>query len=202
MGVGSLTTRRAVFFDRDGVLNRPVLRGNRPHPPASLAELEILPEAHEATHRLADAGFALLVVTNQPDVARGTQRRDVVEAIHAALAAALPLDGFFVCYHDDAAACDCRKPRPGLFFEAARAHGVDLSTSFSIGDRWRDVDAANGAGVRSVFVDYGYDERAPDAAPDAVVTGISAAARWILGAPPSLEAGQSSVAPTTGGPRS
>ncbi|MEO7145005.1 MAG: HAD-IIIA family hydrolase, partial [Bryobacteraceae bacterium] len=113
---------KAVFLDRDGVLNRAVLRDGKPYPPASVDELEILPDAAEALGRLKQAGFLLLVVTNQPDVARGAQTRAAVEAMHAALARALPIDGFFVCYHDDADGCDCRKPRPGLLLQAAAAH--------------------------------------------------------------------------------
>jgi D-glycero-D-manno-heptose 1,7-bisphosphate phosphatase len=201
MGVGPAMTgvaRRAVFLDRDGVLNRSVVRDGKPYPPASLAELEIIPEAHDAVRRLRDAGFALFVVSNQPDVARGTQRREVVEALNAAIAHALPLDGFFICYHDDAAGCDCRKPQPGLILDAAREHGVDLRASFAVGDRWRDVEAATRAGVRSVFVDYGYAERRPHA-PDAVVDSISAAATWIVDAAlQPLETGHSS-APLRGG---
>jgi D-glycero-D-manno-heptose 1,7-bisphosphate phosphatase len=185
--------RRAVFLDRDGVLNRSVVRDGKPYPPASLAELEIIPEAHDAVRRLRDAGFALFVVSNQPDVARGTQQREVVEALNAALARALPLDGFFICYHDDAAGCACRKPQPGLILDAAREHGVDLRASFAVGDRWRDIEAAARAGVRSVFVDYGYAERRPHA-PDAVVDSFSAAATWIVDAAlQPLETGPSSA---------
>src|SRR6185436_14383127 len=106
--------RRAVFLDRDGVINRAIVRAGRPHPPASPAEFEILPGVPAALQRLKSAGFWLVLVTNQPDVARGTQTRAGVEALHASLRARLPLDDIRVCYHDDPDGCECRKPAPGL----------------------------------------------------------------------------------------
>jgi D-glycero-D-manno-heptose 1,7-bisphosphate phosphatase len=106
------------------------------------------------------AGYRLVVVTNQPDVARGRQRREVVEAIHAKLAATLPIDEFRVCYHDDADGCECRKPRPALIVAAARDAGVSLDRSFVVGDRWRDIEADARPGVER-YIDYGYAERRP-----------------------------------------
>jgi D-glycero-D-manno-heptose 1,7-bisphosphate phosphatase len=170
--------RRAVFLDRDGVINRAIVRAGRPFPPATLDELEILPDVPAALAALQRAGFRLIVVTNQPDVARGTQTRAVVDAMHASLAAALPLDEFRVCDHDGDA-CDCRKPKPGMLLQAAREHGIALSRSYLIGDRWRDVEAGQRAGCSTVFIDRGYDERRPEA-PDAVVGSLQAAAEWIL----------------------
>src|ERR1039458_18263 len=150
VGVGAVSEslRRVVFLDRDGVLNRPVVREGKPYPPASPDELEIVPEATAALAALRQAGFALYVVTNQPDVARGTQRRSIVEAMHAALRNVRPLDGFYVCYHDDADACECRKPKPGLLLTAAEEHGISLPVSYMIGDRWRDIEAGRRAGCR------------------------------------------------------
>src|SRR5579862_8115574 len=115
---------RAVFLDRDGVLNRAIVRNGKPYPPANVDELEILPEAAPALARLAQEGFLLLVVTNQPDVARGRQLGAEVEKMHAAISQALPVDEFFVCYHDDADACNCRKPKPGLLLDAARKYEI------------------------------------------------------------------------------
>jgi D-glycero-D-manno-heptose 1,7-bisphosphate phosphatase len=172
-------TRRAVFLDRDGVINRAVIRGGKPYPPASAADLEILPGTAEAMARLRDAGFRLVVVTNQPDLARGRQTRDVVDAIHARLASALPIDEFRVCDHDDGHQCECRKPKPGLLQAAARDAGVSLPDSYMVGDRWRDVAAGRSAGCTTVFIDRGYDEQRPDR-PDAVVQSLPEAAEWIL----------------------
>jgi transaldolase len=172
--------RRAVFLDRDGVLNRVAVRNGIPYPPASLAELQILPDAPNALEALKAAGFLLIGVTNQPDVARGTQRREVVDAINVALLAALPLHEILVCYHDDGDGCDCRKPLPGLLLKAAARYAIDLSTSFIIGDRWKDIETGRRAGCATVFLDYDYGEIGPDSAPDYRVHSLSEAAAWIL----------------------
>ena len=179
MGVGAIS-RRAVFLDRDGVLNRAVVREGKPYPPGNLDELEVMAGAREALESLVAAGFLLLVVTNQPDVARGTQGRPEVEAIHAALSKALPVDGFYVCYHDDAVGCECRKPKAGLMVQAAAEHGIELGASFMIGDRWRDVEAGQRAGCRTVWIDYGYAERGPEKPADARVGSLGEAVAWIL----------------------
>jgi D-glycero-D-manno-heptose 1,7-bisphosphate phosphatase len=171
--------RPAVFLDRDGVLNRALVRGGRPFPPASLAELEILPGVPEALARLKAAGYWLVVVTNQPDVARGRQTRAGVAALHAALQARLPLDDIRVCYHDEPDGCDCRKPAPGLLLAAAQAAGIGLAASFMVGDRWRDVVAGQRAGCQSIFIDYGYAEPPPPA-PFLRAASLPAAVELIL----------------------
>ena len=112
--------RPAAFLDRDGVLNRSIVRDGKPYPPASLAELEIVPEALDALTDLKAAGFLLPVVTNQPDAARGTQTTENIDAINARLAEALPLDGIYVCFHAQDGECECRKPKPGLLLQAAQ----------------------------------------------------------------------------------
>lgn len=180
MGVDREVTRRAVFLDRDGVLNASVVRNGKPYPPDSIAELVVLPGVPEALADLKRAGFALIVVTNQPDVARGTQTRAAIDAIHAWLQAELPLDAVYACFHDDGDGCACRKPAPGLLLDAARDRGLDLTTSYMVGDRWRDTEAGAAAGCRTVFVDYQYDERQPRMF-DAKVTSLAEAAAWILG---------------------
>ena len=152
---------RAVFLDRDGVLNHAVLRDGKPHPPADAASMTIVAGAADALLRLRERDFRLIVVTNQPDVARGTQQRGVVEAMNEKLRAALPVDEVVVCWHDGDG-CDCRKPKPGALLDAARRHGIDLSRSFMVGDRWRDIEAGQRAGVKCLFIDHGYRERQPE----------------------------------------
>jgi D-glycero-D-manno-heptose 1,7-bisphosphate phosphatase len=178
MGI-AVEPRRAVFLDRDGVINRVVRRGGRPYPPSSLAAMELLPGVPEALARLRSAGFRLVVVTNQPDVARGTQQRAVIDAMHGHLATLLPIDEFRVCDHDDADGCSCRKPKAGMLEDAAREGGLSLVSSFMVGDRWRDVEAGRRAGCTTVFIDCGYRERPPDR-PDATVRSLPEAADWIL----------------------
>ena len=173
--------KRAVFLDRDGVLTRALVRDGIAYAPLTPTEMEIDADAPAALARLKAAGFLLVVVTNQPDVARGITRRQDVETMHATLRAALPLDGCFVCYHDDLDACACRKPLPGLLLQAAAAHAIDLAESFMIGDRWRDIDAGAAAGCRTIRIDRGYRERAPEHMPDARADSLRAAADWIVG---------------------
>ena len=170
--------RRAVFLDRDGVLNAAVVREGLPYPPRSVDEVEILPGVEEACARLRGAGFDLVVVTNQPDVARGTQSLETVHRINDTLLTALPLDEAVICPHDDADGCDCRKPKPGMLVAAAERRGIDLSASFMVGDRWRDVEAGIRAGCRTLLIDRDYDERSVRA--DASVTDLGEAAVWIL----------------------
>ena len=178
MGIDSIMTR-AVFLDRDGVINRPVVREGRPYPPSSIAELVILPDVPEALQRLRDNNFYLVVVTNQPDVARGTQTREVVEAMHALLKAQLPINDFRVCYHDDADNCACRKPKPGMILDAAYEFALDLSRSFLVGDRWRDIEAGRRAGCKTLFIDYQYAET-NQSQPDVKVSSLVEAVTWIL----------------------
>lgn len=171
--------RKAVFLDRDGVINRAIVRNGKPYSPMTLAELEILPNVETALNRLRSAGFEIVVVTNQPDVARGKQSREVVEAMHADLSARLGIDDFRVCYHDDADGCSCRKPEPGMILEAAETAGISLSSSFLVGDRWRDILAGRRAGCSTILIDYGYDE-AMSINPDVSVSSLSEAVDWIL----------------------
>lgn len=171
--------RRAVFLDRDGVLNRATLRQGKTYPPESLEELDVLPGVVEACTALHEAGLLLIVATNQPDVALGRQHRNVVEAINAALRARLPLDDIRVCYHSEADGCACRKPKPGLLLQAAQAWGVDLLGSFMVGDRRKDIEAGSRAGCKTVFIDYGYAEGAPNR-PDHRAGSLAEASAWIL----------------------
>jgi len=169
-----------VFLDRDGVLNRAFLRGGSPRPPASLAELQILPGVPEALNALRARGYLLVVVTNQPDVARGTASRALVDGIHRRLRGRLPLDAILSCFHDSTDACDCRKPQPGLLLRAARELRIELSLSFMVGDRWSDVEAGRRAGCRTFLVGRGYGE-APAAACAVRVGSLAEATTVILG---------------------
>jgi D-glycero-D-manno-heptose 1,7-bisphosphate phosphatase len=177
--------RPAVFLDRDGTLNRQVIRDGKPYPPATVAQFELFPDAANACARLAAAGYVLVVATNQPDVGRGTQSRAEVEAMHALLTARIPqISRVEVCYAPGTAhggtADPRRKPEPGMLLDAAEALGIDLGRSWMVGDRWRDIDCGRRAGVRTVFIDFGYAEELR-AAPDFTVKSLSAAADVILG---------------------
>jgi len=172
-------TKRAIFIDRDGVINKALIRNGRPYPPRNLMELEILPGVPEALSLLREAGFLLIVVTNQPDVVRKNQSRDRVEEINRTLKGMLSIDDIRVCYHDDGDGCECRKPAPGLITRAALDHHVDLHSSYMVGDRWRDVEAGKQAGCQTVFIDHHYDE-AREVHPTARVGSLLEAVQWIL----------------------
>jgi D-glycero-D-manno-heptose 1,7-bisphosphate phosphatase len=152
--------RRAVFLDRDGVINRALERDGLPYAPASLSEFQIFPEVPEACRRLRRAGFLLVVATNQPDVGRGTLKQEVIESIHAEMCRRLPFDRVAVCYHPgySDSECDCRKPKPGMLLRAAGELGIDLARSWMVGDRWRDIDCGHAAGCRTVLIDRHYTE--------------------------------------------
>jgi D-glycero-D-manno-heptose 1,7-bisphosphate phosphatase len=170
---------RAVFLDRDGVLNRVIIRHGRPVAPVTLEEFQIEPEAVSVLPRLRAAGFLLIVVTNQPDAARGWVRREVVEDMHSRLRATLPVDDIKVCWDVDGPANTCYKPKPGLLVAAALEHRIDLEGSFMVGDRWRDVGAGRAAGCFTVFIDRGYAEPLTET-PDAVCADLTGAAAIIL----------------------
>jgi D-glycero-D-manno-heptose 1,7-bisphosphate phosphatase len=172
--------RRAVFLDRDGVLSRALVEDGLPRTPMRAADFEVLPDVAGACRRLRSAGYVLVVVTNQPDVARGLLSPDELSAMHVKLAEQVPLDDIRVCPHDDVDRCRCRKPSPGMLLDAAADHGIDLEASFLVGDRWRDVEAGRRAGCRTILVDQGWRERLPEGA-DAVASDLTTAVSWIFG---------------------
>jgi D-glycero-D-manno-heptose 1,7-bisphosphate phosphatase len=169
----------AVFLDRDGVLNEAVIRNGKPYPPRDLSELVITYRARAALEELKREGFLLVVVTNQPDVARGKTNRTNVDKINAQLATILPLDAIEVCEHDDNKQCDCRKPKPGMILRVREKLGVDLAGSFMVGDRWRDIEAGGRAGCRTILIGDGYGESFPSA-PTTRLASLPEAASWIL----------------------
>jgi len=170
--------RRAVFLDRDGVLNRGVTTGDGPFAPSSIDELEIMPGVATALNDLRAAGFLLVVVTNQPDVPRGLIRRDAVEGIHTLMRQQLPIDDLRVCYHDDAEECACRKPKPGMLYAAGVDHEIQLARSFMVGDRWRDIGAGRQAGCTTILVNAFPESKRIE--PDIELADLPSAVKWIL----------------------
>ena len=175
--------RRAVFLDRDGVLNLAVVRNGHPYPPSRVEDFKLHDDAAAGCARLKAANFLLVVITNQPDVGRGRQSREAVEAMHVKMQLALPsLDCIEICYHAGeryGEPCDCRKPRPGMILRAAAELKIDLGASYVIGDRWRDIDCARAAGCRAIFIERGYEERLREA-PDFTVAKFDDAVNALL----------------------
>lgn len=170
----------AVFLDRDGIINQAIVREGKPYPPAMLEEVEILAGATASLQRLASWGYVLIGITNQPDVARGTQSRERVESINQLILSRLPIREIFVCYHDDQDNCDCRKPKPGLILQAAKKYTLNLNASWMVGDRWKDIAAGQAAGLRTIFVDYHYAETYQGSSADFMVEDIVLLADIIL----------------------
>jgi D-glycero-D-manno-heptose 1,7-bisphosphate phosphatase len=172
--------RCAVFFDRDGVLNHSYTstRGT-PCPPRTLSELRVYSDAIAGCKSLKAAGFLLICVSNQPDISRGTMEPHSLSLINEAVSIACGLDDMLVCMHDDADACVCRKPKPGLITQAAKTHRICLAASYMVGDRWRDIDAGLAAGCKTIFIDRDYNERKPNGM-NYTCDCIRDACEWIL----------------------
>ena len=170
---------QAIFLDRDGVLNEAIFRAGISCPPATLDEFRILPGVCDACALLKEAGFLLIVVTNQPDVSRGSVAMETVEAINQELRAGLPVDEIRTCYHDDSHKCSCRKPNPGLLLQAAIDWKIDIAGSFMVGDRWKDIEAGKRAGCRTILIDQG-TSLPGNLSPDHRAKSLLEAAGWII----------------------
>jgi len=174
--------RDGVFLDRDGVVNRNVIRDGKHCAPRTIAQFRLLPGVKEATGALRQAGYLIVIVTNQPDIGNHFVATSVVDAMHERLQATLAPDAIEVCPHAQGAGCDCRKPKPGLLKRAASRLGIALDRSFMVGDRWSDVAAGHAAGCRTILVRRGYQEDFP-VKPNIIVGSMPAAARAILARP-------------------
>ncbi len=172
---------RAVFLDRDGVINKAFLRDGISCPPLSVAEFELLPGVVEACTLLKRAGFLLVIVTNQPDVGRGSQTRAEVEAIHTEMCRHLPLDRVEVCFDPGRGeASEYRKPAPGMLLTAARELNIDISRSFMIGDRATDIQAGIAAGCAVTILIAAAAPEKSLPAPDHTVANLLEAAKLIV----------------------
>jgi D-glycero-D-manno-heptose 1,7-bisphosphate phosphatase len=169
---------KAIFLDSDGVLNNAIIREGKPVAPTSLAELTIPNEVKPTLDRLKAAGYLLICVTNKPDIERGLMTRAEVDTIYNKIRKDLPLDDVFICYSEHS---DCYKPKPGLLLDAARKYDINLTQSYMIGDRWRDVGAGQNAGCKTVWIDRGYAEKKPDPPADYTAHSLIEATQWILG---------------------
>jgi D-glycero-D-manno-heptose 1,7-bisphosphate phosphatase len=153
---------KAVFLDRDGVLNRSTLVDGVPKPPISISDIQILDGAIEAIQLLKDSNYVPVVVTNQPDISRGIISLELVQSINQKIGDLAGINHFYVCPHDDRHLCRCRKPKPGLIQLAASELNLELKGSILVGDRWRDIEAGQALNLTSYFIDYSYDEKQPN----------------------------------------
>ena len=172
--------KKAIFLDRDGVINRAFVSKGRPIPPKNIENLEILPGVDDAINILKSHNYEIIVVTNQPDVVRKINSLENVNGINKYLKSQLKIDFIKVCYHDDFENCDCRKPKPGMLIKTAQENNIDLRKSFMIGDRWRDINAGKAAGTKTIFLDYSYSEKLREK-PDFVTDSLFNSLSFILG---------------------
>ena len=172
---------KAIFLDRDGVINRAIIREKKPYPPSKIEDVVFPPGTYQAIQSLRSSGYLVIVVTNQPDVAKGVQSKEMVESIHAIIRQQLQVDDIKICYHVDEDDCHCRKPRPGMILDAAQQYSIDLAGSFMIGDRWRDIEAGKAAGCKTILIrpEISYTEPQSQGM-DAVVDSLYEAAEFIL----------------------
>src|SRR5476651_2317258 len=152
-------SNKAIFLDSDGVLNTALIKEGKHVAPTSLAELVIPAEVKPALDLLKAAGYLLICVTNKPDIERGLMTQEDVDAIYNKIRQDLPLDDVFICYSENA---DCYKPKPGLLLDATQKYDIDLTQSFMIGDRWRDVGAGQNAPCKTIWIDRDYAEKKPN----------------------------------------
>jgi D-glycero-D-manno-heptose 1,7-bisphosphate phosphatase len=172
--------KRAAFLDRDGVINRAILVNGVPRPPSSVSEVEIIEGVKEALQLMSGGGYLPVVVTNQPDVARGTTSIAEVELINSYIGTVTGIKHFYTCFHDDTDQCLCRKPEPGLLWQAGDELSINLCESIMIGDRWRDIEAGQAAGCNSFFIDYSYPEKQPKM-PFTRVSSLEEVAQIVMG---------------------
>lgn len=166
-------------MDRDGVINRPIIKAGKPYSPQTLSEFKFLPGVKDACNRLQQAGYLTIIVTNQPEISRGKLDWEIVKSMNQLLYDELPINDIRVCNHDDAHYCSCRKPKPGLLLEAAKDWSIDLTASFLVGDRWKDIEAGRRSGCKTIFIDYDYDEMKPKYV-DYTADSLKDAVEWIF----------------------
>ena len=149
---------RAVFFDRDGVVNKVIVRDGKPYSPRTIEEFILNDGIREAAYHLRTRGFRVFVVSNQPDIARGKLSNDVLDLMIRRMRWEIPIDDVYICPHDEVHQCSCRKPKPGMLMELASRWNIDLLSSFMIGDTWKDIEAGKAAGCRTILLDAPYNQ--------------------------------------------
>lgn len=148
---------KAVFLDRDGVINKAIIKDGKVYSPRYFSEFEFVENVTKQIKKLKDAGYLVVVVTNQPDIVRGSMDISELKKMTKSIRECLAIDEILVCMHDDIDNCTCRKPKPGMLFDAAKRHNIDLNRSFLIGDGWKDMEAAINAGCKGILIDNCYN---------------------------------------------
>jgi D-glycero-D-manno-heptose 1,7-bisphosphate phosphatase len=155
-------TKPALFLDRDGVIIKSYTINGKPFPPRSLDKVLLLDDVVQSVNMVKNFGFEIVVITNQPDIATGKTTIEFLNQVHEIIKDDTGINKFYICPHTDKDYCNCRKPKPGLFIQAAKELDLDLSKSFMVGDRWSDITAGQQAGCKNFFIDRGYAEKKPE----------------------------------------
>ncbi len=150
---------KAVFLDRDGVINEVVWRNGQPASPRNLKEWKLNEAWLPIMASLKEQGWKIFIVTNQPDVARKLLDWEQLDQMHQEIVSKFPIDEIAVCPHDDQDNCSCRKPKPGMLLQLAEAWEIDLAHSWFIGDTWKDMSAAKAAGCKTILLAASYNEK-------------------------------------------
>lgn len=156
-----MVMNKAIFLDRDGVINRVIMHNGIPNPPIRLSDVYLITGIKELIKKWHDDGYIVIVITNQPDVANNIVTKNKVDKINKYLKSEVMFDDIFVCYHNGNDNCNCRKPKVGLFIEAKTKYNIDFSKSYMIGDRWKDMEAGEKVGCKTIFIDNNYEEKKP-----------------------------------------
>jgi len=149
---------KAIFWDRDGIMNKVIMRKGETSSPWKLEEFEILPDVKKCLEASKEMGFLNIVFTNQPDISRGFLKIEDLEKMHKVILETLPVDEIKVCPHDDKDNCSCRKPKPGLILEAVKKWSIDLEKSYVVGDGWKDIKAGKAAGCKTFLLRREYNK--------------------------------------------
>lgn len=151
--------KKAIFLDRDGVINDVIFRGsNKPIAPWSLEEFKLYVGIEEPLRQLSDSGYLLFVVSNQPDISKGLVDIQIVQQMNDIIVSQFPIEKVVFCPHEDRHKCACRKPKSGMLIELAAEYGVDLNASYLIGDNWKDIAAGEAAGCKTILIKRAYNK--------------------------------------------
>lgn len=150
--------KKAIFIDRDGVINKVFLINGKPFSPRRFEEFKLIPKVEDALNFFKEVGFISIVITNQPDIAQGLMKWEELEKMHSLIRERLPVNDIVVCPHGDEDNCLCRKPKPGMLFKAAKKWNIDLQGSFLVGDTWKDMIAGKRAGCKTILIDMPYNQ--------------------------------------------
>jgi D-glycero-D-manno-heptose 1,7-bisphosphate phosphatase len=170
---------KAVFLDRDGVINRGFIVDGKSYAPRKIEDFKLLPFVIQSVEKLINNGFLVIVITNQPDIANGLLDIETLNLMHEKLITKLKLTDIYFCPHSKNENCECRKPKPGMIYSAVKKYKINISNSFLVGDRASDIEAANAIRCRSIFINRNYKEPKPFTQ-EKTVNSLKSATNYIL----------------------